>query len=204
MQLAVQDFVKRHEGRLSVSVDADQVLCPAFQFVMRKINDTRGANHTFEEMAYYPSSKDQFFFGVPYSEFRRLYDESWANEWHLIENLADRGKIAKLATQIDLDVVSSRGEEAASPLIRWVEHNHPGTFGKVLIVPNRSDKSELDYTIFIDDAPRIAGAIEARDDKLLLLVDAPYNRDIPDTQKVVRVADVNEAVDLLLSCTKRD
>ena len=104
----------------------------------------------------------------------------------------------RLSTTFRTDIVSSRGEEAAGPLRSWLGLNCPGMRQNIVIVEKHSDKSILPYNIFIDDAPRLAGKIRDTEGKLLLLIDAPYNMSIGNSEKIMHFRDVNAACAELL------
>lgn len=195
---AIKNFVKEHKGRIKVALDVDEVMAHSFLLVAEKINKQYGTNYTIENLKDYPST-DKIFLCVTNSEFNKIYDESWVQDWERIRKLADNKILVELSASFDVDIVSSRGEEAAEPLREWLALNYPEMINRIIIVKKYGDKSILPYQIYIDDAPRLAEAIENTDGKMVLLVDKPYNRYLPDTEKVVRVADVNDACSKLLA-----
>jgi uncharacterized HAD superfamily protein len=194
----LNDFIRSGEPHPTVALDADQVLAKTFDLIVEMINEKKGTKHTLEDMKTYPHPGTRFL-GITTEEFNEMFDNLWASGWKRIGSIADPDLLFIFCKVFKADVVSSRGEEAAKPLRDWIKHNYPKVNLKVVAVPKYSDKTLLPYQIFIDDAPRLAESISKMNDKLLLLIDAPYNRKIKETSNIIRFKDVNAAFEALLS-----
>jgi len=59
-----------------------------------------------------------------------------------------------------------------------------------------SHKFDLDYDIFIDDSPDNALEI-SKNNKICLLYNQPWNRDVLETQNIRRVYNLYHAIDVI-------
>jgi len=86
-------------------------------------------------------------------------------------------------------------------LYAW-RYAHRLDYLPILISPERINKVEFGYPMLFDDSPRLASRVEENGSGILFLVDKPYNRDIKESKKVFRVADVNVAFGALLEALR--
>ncbi len=192
----IKELISRPGAR--IALDADQVLAQTFGRIAEVLNAKCGTSYTINDMMEYPKP------GVPLlpgwdEPFDTTYDRLWNEDWKSIPRLADPKLFEEACEKFNIDIVTSRGEEAAGPLKDWMKFNYPDVKAKMVIVPKYSDKGLLPYSLYIDDAPRLPESIIGKNDKALLLVDAPYNESIPSAPNILRAKDVNEAFTLLLS-----
>jgi 5'(3')-deoxyribonucleotidase len=198
----VSEFVK-NKGPIAVALDADQVLANAFPLILDRINSMTGSSYGRNDMTEYPCPGTKLL-GITTDEFDRLYDDIWGHHWREIRALPEARLLYRLCDAFKVDVVSSRGKEELKPLKDWLKANYPKAKLRVLAVPKYSDKTSLPYSVYIDDAPRIAEVIRGQGNKLLMLIDAPYNRRIPDSANVVRFRDADAAFEKLLSLRQQE
>lgn len=196
MEKTIENFIKKNE-RASIALDVDQVMANSFTLVAEELNMAHGTHYTLKDIKEYPTAGRPFL-NVTNEEFNKVYDDVWIKNWRGIPKLASNDILARLSKAFKVDIVSSRGEEAAGPLRKWLGLYYPEMKNHIVVTKKYSDKSSLPYNIFVDDAPRLASTIEKIEGKLLLLIDAPYNKDIRDTQKVVRFPNVDSACAELL------
>lgn len=193
----ISELINDGSSPISIALDADQVIANTYEALIERLDVENGKNYRLDDIKEYPSPGASPF-GVPNEEFNRLYDETWNKDWQSIGKLADRQLLYKFCNEFKVDLVSSRGEEVAQPLRDWIKLNYLEAKMDIVITARYSNKAELPYTIFIDDAPRLSDEIRKQDDKLLMLIDEPYNRDVPRSDNVVRFKDVNSALRALL------
>jgi 5'(3')-deoxyribonucleotidase len=197
----IANLVKKHGNTLAVALDVDQVMAHAFLLVVDLVNKQTDSDYIYEDLKEYPEPPKPFL-NVTNAEFWKLYDVAWNEHWEEIGRLGEKKLYIELFSSFKVDIVSSRGEEAAEPLRKWMKKYYPEIEARLVVLKKFGDKSVLPYQVYIDDAPRLPGKIELMEGKLVLLVDAPYNRDIKESNKVVRVANVNDACRRLLSALK--
>ncbi|HUB92439.1 MAG TPA: hypothetical protein VL945_00600 [Candidatus Saccharimonadales bacterium] len=198
---AIADFIENN-NRIAIALDVDQVLADPFGLIVKELNRKYGKSYSFEDLKDYPSP-GRYFLGATNEEFVEIYDRLWIENWREIPKLASADLLARLSKAFKVDIVSGRGEKAAPPLRKWLELNYPEMRNNVVVIEKFKDKSVLPYNVFIDDAPRLADTIEAIEGKLLLLVDAPYNRHVKETSKVIRFPDADSACKALMDRAAR-
>jgi 5'(3')-deoxyribonucleotidase len=196
MKKAIADFVKGHDS-ISIALDVDQVLANPFALVIKELHKTYGIHYTPKDLKEYPTPGKPFL-NVTNEEFNRMYNDVWNAHWKDIPRLANNEILVRLSKTFKVDIVSSRGEEAAAPLHKWLNLYYPEMKTHIVVTKKYSDKTALPYNIYIDDAPRLASSIEQMEGKLLLLIDAPYNKGIKNSSKTVRFPDVDSACTELL------
>lgn len=109
------EFVKENRNQLKIALDVDQVIADSFNLVVNNVNNETGAKNTLEDLIDYPAP-GKMFLNVTNDDFVRIYDTIWNSDWKKIPRLADKKLLLKLCSSFDVDIVSSRGEEASGPL----------------------------------------------------------------------------------------
>jgi 5'(3')-deoxyribonucleotidase len=191
----IKELISRPGAK--IALDADQVLAQTFGRIAEVLNIKYHTSYTLNDMKEYPKP------GVPLlpgwdEPFDTTYDRLWNEDWKSIPKLADPTLFEKACEKMHIDIVTSRGEEAAGPLKEWMKFNYPNVKAKMVIVPKYSDKGLLPYNLYIDDAPRLSESIANNSGKAVLLVDAPYNKSIQSASNILRVNNVDDAFRKLL------
>ena len=79
---------------------------------------------------------------------------------------------------------------------KWLRDHGLGDVKLNILYPWQ-DRSEMDFRFYIDDNPGLVEKITSKDGKVLFLVRTPTNSHISEEgPKVIRVADINYAIDL--------
>jgi len=95
------------------------------------------------------------------------------------------------------DIASARGHDGITDggiegTDRWISMN------KLDWMPyfydsTRINKKAMEYTVNVDDSPRLAESFVSTDCGFLLLVDKPYNRHIHEDERILRVDGIDGA-----------
>ena len=184
-------------NNLAIALDVDQVIAAAFEQIIIDQNAKNRTKHTIMELKEYPTSGRPLFSDWT-ENMENAYDRIWNENWREIKSIADPILLNDLCAKLKVDLVSSRGDRAALPLNLWLNLNYPKLNVKSVIIPKHADKTELPYKLFIDDAPRLAQRVCELGDRMLLLIDAPYNKNIEESKNIIRFNNVNYAMKALI------
>ncbi len=190
------------QKQLRVALDVDQVLVNAFEAAMQLINETRGEHHTMTELTDYPR-KGGTIFGIPYEEWTGFYERAWAERWSVMQRLVDEAAIATLMQHYAVDLVTSRGDDSVAFLKGWLGANYPNLKFNIVVSKKGSDKAELPYDIYIDDAPRLANSISGKGGKMVFMVRWPHNAQLEGIAANVKfVRSGTEACNVLVEAAR--
>ena len=176
---------------LKIAIDSDNVLADTTEAWVRCYNDTYNENLKKSDLSEYHFwdtlniSRDEAF---------KIFTKVWTN-WKalpLVENdsCAVVNRIAKLA---EVDLVSS----ALADMKDWIADKDL-KFNKIIYTQH---KSLLDYDIFVEDSPYEALKI-VDNGRVCLLYDQPWNRTIKETNMLVRIKHLSEAIDLIFEYSR--
>jgi 5'(3')-deoxyribonucleotidase len=182
---------------IRVSLDIEGVLADISTPVINLYNEIHGTNWKVDDI------KDWEFKSInaDVHEMMALFNRVWIERDQEIGFEGDTALAGKLAVIKGLEIVTSR-TGVDSQLGFFLERNGLGEVPLVINPPTK-EKTELQYSVYIDDSPVLAEEIAKTEGKILILVDRPWNRDVPKSDRMIRVADVNEAVSLLIRCMER-
>lgn len=133
-------------------------------------------------------------------QFVDTYVKAWNEHTRDIPITMDVSLLRSAQQFYDIELVTSRKnskgfEDTVDALKEWMTLNGIGDVPLVLSNAHEH-KSSLDYDFFVDDSPALARAMSesAEKGKVLFVIDAPYNRDVKDSENVLRVRNANEAL----------
>lgn len=186
---------KQPGERLRIAVDFDGVLFDHVPYVLRGFRDRLGidlAAEGFRHWDYYHYKQVQAA-DVPYSAIREvLLDIETDLALHREpprDLLAPRVIAEWMAAGHTVDIVTARSRVAEKATRAFlVEHGIPYN----ALVMERGLKTGWD--VLVDDAPHNV-LMNAADGSLSLLMDHPYNRDVPTHTNPVRVKDWQEVAE---------
>ena len=188
-----------------IALDLDDTLADALSIVVARINNDLGLSLSKGDFKDWKMVNLQKEYGISWEYTHEIYHKVWVENWKSIPALASPDLLGKALKHYDIDIVTGRSEGSIDYCRRWLEENYAGIgFRNIVRVNEVHKKVELDYDIFMDDAPTLADAlIEANyRGKHLMLVDQVYNRRIVDDGiNIVRVRNVNAALFLALKET---
>ncbi len=188
------DSLKKERPR--IALDADEVLDAVMPLVVEHINMQNKKDYDPYNIQEYPS-KERGFLGLKIEEVDELFDYIWLNEAHKIRKIAYEDPIIEAKKFYDINVVTTKGERIRKKFEEWLNSNFPKARLEVLTLQKHADKSELDFDIYIDDAPRLINKISENKKKFLFLVSYPYNRH-GEISNVADVKNLEEAMKILV------
>jgi uncharacterized HAD superfamily protein len=201
--------MRRDSGNgVRVSIDIDGTIADVHVPMVAQFNGMKGTNFTVGDI------KDWGFtsIGSSYEEMMPVYKNVWQQHTDEIRFLGNVAQLRELSTRYEVSFLTSRSNDRRDAtggtehaLLRWLAKSGV-SFVPLVICPLHMDKArDYGYNVYIDDSPSLArsiAGIEERGDVLMLLIDKPYNRDVPKSERILRVADVREAVDVLLNAAR--
>lgn len=196
----------------NVAIDVDETIAAVHKVMTRLYNAEKGTRYTSED------HKDWDFksIGSNYVEMMGHYVRAWKEFPNEIGMLADVDLIRELAQHYPIDLLTTRsinGSFLASSNPEWtVEETTSGTisglyvwkaqqkigFLPIICSPEKINKLEYGYSVLVDDSPTLAVKVEKANAATLLLVDKAYNRDIVESDRIIRVSDANQAFGMLI------
>lgn len=172
---------------MKIALDLDGVLADSISEWLAIWNELKGSSLTLEDVKCWDFWKE---LGITSSEFHRIFYRAWKN-WQLIQPTEPDliSKVAMLEELGKVDIVTSRPKNTRKYVLKWLEKFGLGGKNVVFVTSN---KSELDYDVYIDDSPINAEEIAAAG-KYVALYDRPWNRHVKDTDRIKRIMNLNEA-----------
>ncbi|HET6403405.1 MAG TPA: hypothetical protein VFH78_02055 [Candidatus Thermoplasmatota archaeon] len=176
-------------SNLRIAVDFDGVLFDHVPYMLRGFRDAHGIDLEAEGLRYW-----DFF------QYRAVRDAGLT--WNCVRNV-----LHSIETDASLHRLPPRDPHAKSVMARWVEQGH-----EVYVVTAREEASrgvtelflahhgiphhglvmqasrKTGYDLLVDDAPHNV-LMAAADGGRALLMDHPYNRDVPTKRNPIRVRD---------------
>ncbi len=151
-----------------------------------------------ERLDYHNITKWDFWMKLGYtpSRFFKELSDCW-KRWKSIRPIEDRVSyfVNQLNRYAKVDIVTARDPESSIYAKEWLKYNNI-KYDQFVLVARGSDKAYLDYDIFIDDSPINAKKISALD-KLILLYNQPWNRDVDEDSNIIRIKQLSDALDLI-------
>jgi 5'-nucleotidase len=179
-------------GNLRIAVDFDGVLFDHVPYLLRGFRDAHGIDLAEEGLRYWD------FFQYRAVRERNLTWQCVSNVLHAIDTdeaihrLPPRDPHAKRVMRAWMDaghevrVVTARGEHARATTEAFLADHGIQHDSLVLGAARKTG-----YDVLVDDAPHNV-LMAAADGGLALLMDQPYNRDVPTRRNPIRVRDWTE------------
>jgi 5'(3')-deoxyribonucleotidase len=166
-----------------IALDFDNVLADTMNLWIKYYNDIYKKSLTKSDI-----KKWEFWIdlGIPETEAFKIFDKVWSdlNNLPLIEKGANI-IIKEVATIAEIDVVTAV-KAKIKPWLDW-----KGIIYNDIIYGYK--KTQLDYSIFIDDSPSLAK--ELANEKICLLYNQPWNRNIGKKAKnIIRIYSLDDAL----------
>ncbi|MCL7387994.1 MAG: hypothetical protein LZ170_05375 [Thaumarchaeota archaeon] len=172
---------------LKIALDLDGVLADSISVWLAIWNALKGSSLKLEDVKSWDFWKE---LGITSGEFHRIFYKTWKN-WQLIPPTEPDlvSKVSMLEELGKVDIVTSRPKNTREYVLKWLERHG---LGKKNILFVKSNKSELDYDVYIDDSPVNAEEI-ASVGKYVALYDRPWNKCVKNTDRIKRVMNLEEA-----------
>jgi 5'(3')-deoxyribonucleotidase len=184
--------------RVRVALDIEGVIADITTPVLKLYNEMHGTNWKAEDVT------DWGFKSINTGahEVLPLFNRVWIERHGEIRYEANSRLINELRTICEVDIVTSR-TGVDDQIVSFVNSNGLSSV-PIVIHPPTSEKTVLNYDVYIDDSPTLADAVVKSDHGVLLLVDRPWNRsNVPENDRIMRVADTNAAVKEIFSAIRR-
>ncbi|MEN2974919.1 MAG: hypothetical protein ABDH32_05000, partial [Candidatus Caldarchaeales archaeon] len=117
--------------------------------------------------------------------------------WPEIPPTEDRivEKLLRLKSLGRLDIVTARSKETEVYALEWLR-KHEIPYDNYVWVESGESKAMLDYDVYIDDSPFLARALQNKD-KIVLVYDQPWNRELIEANNIKRIRNLDEAYQYL-------
>jgi hypothetical protein len=195
----------RNRMHLSGGIDIDETLAEVHEIMIEDLyNKAKGTHYRVEDH----TDWDFRSIGSNYVEMMGFYVETWKNHHDRIPFIGNLETIRELSQYVLLDEFTARSVDDAGVTAGTL----PGLYAwrraqqldylPIVVSPEQINKIEFRYPMLFDDSPRLAARVEENGSGILFLVDKPYNRDIKESKRVFRVADVNVAFGALLEALR--
>lgn len=173
------------KGRLRIAVDLDGVLAESMVVWCERANREFGTKYKLEDLNSWswwrksPISKEDFY---------RILDDSW-QDWKNIpptESLI-ASKVSRIGKFGQLDVVTGRSKNTAEAARNWID-DQKIPYNRFVRVEGWREKADLNYDVFIDDAPDLMPLLSRRLVPWAILYERPWNRSVPELRKILRAS----------------
>jgi 5'(3')-deoxyribonucleotidase len=166
-----------------IALDFDNVLADTMNLWIKYYNNIYKKSLTKSDITKWEFWVD---LGIPETEAFKIFDKVWSNlsNLPLLEKNANI-IIKELATIAEIDIVTAV-KAKIKPWLDW-----KGIIYNDIIYGYK--KTQLDYSIFIDDSPSLAE--ELANEKICLLYNQPWNQNISKkTKKIIRIRSLDDAL----------
>ena len=188
-------------GRFKIAVDLDGVLAESMMVWCERANREFGTDLKLDNLDSWSWWKKS---QISSNDFYRILDESW-EDWKRIPPTEPRiaSKVARVGKFGKLDVVTGRSRKTEKAARQWVE-DHRIPYSRFVRVEGWRDKGNLDYDVFIDDAPDLMPLLSRRLIPWAILYERPWNQNVPELRKVLRAKSWTEIPSLLARIKKSE
>ena len=179
---------------MKIAVDLDGVLAESMEVWCELANAEFRTHVKMEDLdswswwKKFPISKDEFY---------RLLDKSW-EEWRRIPPTESgiSAKVAQIGKFGDVDIVTGRSKRTEKFARDWIE-NQKIPYDQFIRVEGWREKADLAYDVFIDDAPDLMPLLSHRLIPWAILYERPWNRNVADLRKILKVKSWSQIPKLL-------
>ncbi len=153
------DAVLGWKRRPKIGIDIEGVVAGTYEEEMHLINEDRNEHHMFNEMVEYPRPGITVF-GLSYEQHTQYRVRTWTERWRMIPRYVGEHIVMGMALVGDPSWITAAGDGGALPYVeQWIATNYANLHIPIVMVPKGSDKTALDFDLYIDDAPRLAYSI---------------------------------------------
>jgi uncharacterized HAD superfamily protein len=183
------DPLSRSRSRLKIAVDLDGVLAESMVVWCELANKEFGTHLKLEDLDSWASWKK---FQISKDDFYRILDASW-EEWKQIPPTEPgiASKVAQVEKFGTIDVVTGRSKQTEDAAREWVE-TQKVRYNRFVRVEGWREKADMDYDVIIDDAPDLMPLVSRRLIVWGVLYDRPWNQNVPELRKILRVKSWNQ------------
>jgi len=190
---------KNKSGNLlkKISIDVDSTLIDIMVNYCKIYNKKKNSKKTKEDVIIWDFFDD---WGLSIEEGRGIFEKIDLQNVPVISDTVDC-YLLLLNQRYKVDIVTDRKEEQRKALLKKFESMNlkPGIqYQNLIIVDSYKTKLDLDYDIYIDDSPKLANIMEKYPNKILILLDQPWNKNIQIANNIKRVNNWKEIYDEII------
>lgn len=178
---------------MKIALDLDGTLADIIGLWLTEYN-----KRSRKRLDYHNITKWDFWMNLGYTPTRFFKELSncW-KRWRSIKPIEEEVSYAvdQLHKFGKVDIVTARDPESSIYAKEWLKY-HNIKYDQFVLVARGSDKAYLNYDIFIDDSPINAKKISAFD-KMILLYNQPWNKDVKESSNIVRIRQLSDALDFI-------
>ncbi|MEM2114762.1 MAG: hypothetical protein QXS12_04845 [Candidatus Caldarchaeum sp.] len=178
---------------MRIAVDVDGVLADLAGMIIKIYKEETGVEIPRESITEW-----EFWhrLSMTRQQFMGLIVKSWSR-WREITPTEDdiAEDVMNLARHGVVDVLTQRPAETINPVKLWLK-NHDVVYRSFTWVPLRSSKLNFVYDVYIDDSPRLADQFPLKN-RILMVYDQPWNRNVQPRNNIVRVSSLDEAAKII-------
>lgn len=183
------------------AVDLDGTLADTVSATLEIYNERYGTHYAkadvnrwtlwnvFPELQHLPEAKRRDI-------ILRIMDQAWIEGRVRPEPGAAEFMIELMQREPEVDILTGRGSGTSDEvLMNWLAHHDIPYRNLVRARGGGKTKVFFGYDVYTDDDPTLAADIADRwPNKRVYLVDQPWNRSVPNSPRVTRVHDLQEAL----------
>lgn len=199
----LRSLLRDNAGSLKVAIDVDNTIAMVIPVWFEIASRATGKLFVPEHHASY-DFKD---IGSTYEEMLPHYVTAWRDYHNQIPFSGNVGHIEELANHYVVHLLTTRSPDdngltgGTVPAMReWLRIQGLGKVPVETCDPSIS-KVTFDYHVYIDDSPSLALEIAETPGKFILLVDHKFNERVPNSSRVLHVANSEKATRILLDLT---
>lgn len=180
-----------------ISIDIDSTLIDIMVNYCKIYNKKKNSKKTKEDVTIWDFFDD---WGLSKEEGIGIFEKIDLQDIPVISDALDC-YLLLLNQKYKVDIVTDRKEEQRKALEKKFESMNlkPGIqYQNLIIVDSYKKKLDLDYDIYIDDSPKLANIMEKYPNKILILLDQPWNKNIQISNNIKRVNNWKEIYDEII------
>jgi hypothetical protein len=206
----IKESIKKLGYHGIISLDIDGTISDPSAVAIDLWNREKGKKFVIDDLDYFsPENPSVQRTGLDSKTFLALYEKAWRERWADIPPLLDRGLLEELQKYFIVHLVTNRPERLRETTALWLKKNYPSLDPEdIIYVRSPGEKFALGYTHYIDDHHELAhmhaDSTHLRGTELYMVMRPWTERAIrkPYPHTAIRVADVNEAVAMLIEKAK--
>ena len=171
-----------------IALDVESTLVKTHHRMLEIYNERHDTDYRHSQIGHWDWVRDE----IDFDEFMQIIETEW-NENPLGFKKREVNldlAVEKLSNVGDVDLVTAR-QNCDEGMKKWFDHHGIEHYQKYRTVPPETDKTDLGYSVFIDDNPKIADNLGP--DQYQYLILQPYNYHVQDKDRVVPVKNVHSA-----------
>jgi hypothetical protein len=196
--------ILREKQLIRVAYDIDQTTALVHPLMISNFNVANGTNFTVKDHVDW----DFKALGSNYMEMMPFYAKVWINQWRQIPLLGNADNIKDIGRYYDFSFLTTRSLTMAevtgrtiNTMGKWLKMKKLDGIPVEICDPKQNKARDFDRDVYVDDSPRLADTVQNMEGKFMLLIDQRYNREVKDTDNIMRVT-ADDAAKVLMSAAR--